>query len=249
MYQTLNQRPYLHAENLVLELTRRCNFACTHCLRGETENTDMTEEIIDKVMDNFDGFTEVTFTGGEPTLNLDAMEYFFKMAKIRNKSIDCFYVATNGHENQERLANILLNAYMDCESQDLCGVSLSMDDFHDGFQSEYVKGLAFYQPVKEHHTDDPHTWIIQTGRAEDFRIGRPPKYFTDFHATRTTPPDNSIYVETAYVSTNGFLYPDCDLSYEIMDKNKKLQITQARPYFFELTKPGKQHRKETFLEI
>ena len=35
--------------SLILEVTRRCNMCCAHCLRGEAENIDMQKETIDKV--------------------------------------------------------------------------------------------------------------------------------------------------------------------------------------------------------
>lgn len=246
-----NQRPDMHVASLVIELTRRCQFTCEHCLRGNAQNADMTTDVIDKILDSFDRITEVTFTGGEPTLNLDVMEYFFQALKARNKFIDGFYVATNGHDNQERLAHILLNAYMDVDAPEICGVSLSIDDFHNGHQSPYIRGLAFYQEVKEHLEQDPDKWVIKSGRAYDFGIGRPYDNNVRFSAEYTKYPDHSeeITADTVYVSFDGYVYPDCDLSYEIMDENKKLKIEQARPYFYELAMPGHEPADEDFLEI
>lgn len=40
--------------DLTIELTRRCNMACGHCLRGDTENVDLTGMDIDSVLDQED---------------------------------------------------------------------------------------------------------------------------------------------------------------------------------------------------
>ena len=62
--------------SLILEVTRRCNMCCAHCLRGEAENIDMQKETIDKVLDLVDKIECVTFSGGEPSLNLPLIQYF-----------------------------------------------------------------------------------------------------------------------------------------------------------------------------
>lgn len=57
----------LNIYNLVLEVTRRCNMCCAHCLRGEAQNMDMQKETIDKLLDQTDSISMVTFSGGEPS--------------------------------------------------------------------------------------------------------------------------------------------------------------------------------------
>ena len=32
---------------VMLEITRRCQLKCAHCMRGDAQNLDMSEEIID----------------------------------------------------------------------------------------------------------------------------------------------------------------------------------------------------------
>lgn len=72
-------------QNLVLEVTRRCNMACEHCLRGDAQNMDMSKEIIDEVLKSCNGINSVTFAGGEPSLNISIIRYFFEQAeKLEN---------------------------------------------------------------------------------------------------------------------------------------------------------------------
>lgn len=60
-------------ENLTIELTRRCNMKCGHCLRGEAQEVDIDRKYIDSLLDQTELIGGMFFTGGEPTLALDTM--------------------------------------------------------------------------------------------------------------------------------------------------------------------------------
>ena len=72
------KRNEIFVGNLCLEVTRRCNMGCAHCLRGNAENLDMSRETIDQVLEQVDMIGQVTFTGGEPSLNMDTIRYFLR---------------------------------------------------------------------------------------------------------------------------------------------------------------------------
>lgn len=63
-------------KSLELEMTRRCNQNCVHCLRGCSQNFDMTPEILKNIFTNGDyqitKIYELFVTGGEPFLNREA---------------------------------------------------------------------------------------------------------------------------------------------------------------------------------
>ena len=61
-----------YTQYAVIEVTRRCNMQCRHCLRGDAQNVDISNEIIDRFFDGFaDGavIENVVFSGGEITVN------------------------------------------------------------------------------------------------------------------------------------------------------------------------------------
>lgn len=60
---------------LTVEITRKCNMACAHCLRGDAENVDLTNMDIDGVLDQAEAIGRLIITGGEPLLNLRAMQH------------------------------------------------------------------------------------------------------------------------------------------------------------------------------
>jgi len=60
----------MNIDNLIIEITRKCNFTCDHCLRGEAQNKDIDHKVIDALLDNnIEYISNITFTGGEPSLN------------------------------------------------------------------------------------------------------------------------------------------------------------------------------------
>jgi hypothetical protein len=93
---------------LVIEVTRRCNATCEHCLRGEPQNIDIRPEYIDALAANISEIGLLTISGGEPSLALPQtrrlLESFMKRDILITEQL---YVATNGIENTAELIEIL----------------------------------------------------------------------------------------------------------------------------------------------
>ena len=88
----------LNLTYLTLEVTRRCNMGCAHCLRGEAENLDMTKEIVDKALEDVEFISSLTLSGGEPTLNTELIRYILDVCIEKEIVIEELFVATNGKE-------------------------------------------------------------------------------------------------------------------------------------------------------
>ena len=202
-------------QNLVLEITRRCNMHCAHCQRGEAEDKDMDFAVIDRILELADSVQSVTFTGGEPSLYIPAIRYFFEKAKALGKMPYWFYVVTNGKENQLELAVELLKVYPEMEEQEFCGIALSVDTFHEKHQDFLVKGLAFYCTDKE----DPEMIPISEGRA----FSLPKSRFRTKHPEITA---DGQTIEMLYVSVDGDLVGDCDLSYKHIEQMSRHNLFQ-----------------------
>ena len=79
----MHKYPYKLAFNdLSIEITRRCNLACQHCMRGEAENLDMSNEVIDQLLDRTSEIGYLGITGGEPLLNFDGIISRLKSLKL-----------------------------------------------------------------------------------------------------------------------------------------------------------------------
>lgn len=206
----------IEIHSLILEVTRRCNMACEHCLRGDAQDLDMSRKIVCQLLDKVDSISEVTFSGGEPTLNLPLIEFFFLEAEKRGKLPSSFYVVTNGRVNQYELAVLLLKWFPKMDEPDYCGVTISLDMFHEEVGGpNYLKGLSFYQAdAKTQKNPDSSAWLINEGRAYENGIGERTPQSADFHLDSY---GGAVSVEMLYVGANGMCIGNCDRCYETVD--------------------------------
>ena len=210
------QKYYL--SELAIEVTRRCNMACAHCLRGEAQNCDIKFEYIDKLLADLSGIGSVTFTGGEPSLNIAAIEYTLQRCQELEVPVGSFYVVTNGKANTMELAMACLKWYAYCDDdEEICGLALSQDMFHDSVDIDNIrilKGLKFFRE-NDKRTDFNHVTLINEGRAQDlggFRKISEDSRHSEFSFEEW---QDEMYIETmVYLSANGDIKTDCDVSYE-----------------------------------
>jgi len=129
---------------LHLEVTRRCNLRCAHCLCGEPQNIDISPEVIDKFLAQVSEITSILLTGGEPLLALDSIKYLFDALKRNDVKVITVSFITNGTILDERFIHILSDFLQDKPE---CKIDwgISYDKFHDKSQSE--KCLEFYKPL------------------------------------------------------------------------------------------------------
>lgn len=139
-----------------LQLTRRCQCKCKHCFRGEAEQKDITPDVIDAFLSQTEMIGLLHITGGEPTLNLDMMQYFLDQLYKNGVLLMKMTIETNGYEMSERFVD-LIKQYSEmikiCHSMDLkkpeiqhlISVSISNDKYHidEGCQPE--KAYEFYE--------------------------------------------------------------------------------------------------------
>lgn len=207
-----------YIDNLVIEVTRKCNMSCAHCLRGDAQKIDIDTAYIDNLLENVVGIDNITFSGGEPSLNIAAIDYTLTACQSKNISVGSFYVVTNGKTNALPLAISCLRwyAYCDCD-ENMCGLALSKDVFHDEISKEsenILRGLAFFRNDK--FTDFNRTKIINTGRAE--MLGGYDKVDVEYHNEELSyfgDEEDGITIETmVYLSANGEIRTNCDSAYD-----------------------------------
>ena len=116
--------------NLIIEVTRKCNTQCDHCLRGDRENKNIDYKFIDSLLNQVENINSVTFTGGEPSLNVDAIEYFLQQCKEKDIYIGYFFIVTNGININASFVIACLKLYAYCEEKEMCQVLVSNDSYH-----------------------------------------------------------------------------------------------------------------------
>lgn len=56
---------------LNIEITRKCNKRCVHCMRGEAQELTMSKEIIDRIFDDVLDVKRIVFGNGEALLEVE----------------------------------------------------------------------------------------------------------------------------------------------------------------------------------
>lgn len=204
---------------LVIEVTRRCNMSCKHCLRGTAQNVDIDLALIDKFLSKLKGkyFKCIVFTGGEPSLNTEAIAYTLECVKKYNIHIYAFQIITNGKNITDSFVSIC-NKWIEFLGRG--EVDLSVDDYHDNVS---VYDMNKLKKVKTFGSWDRGQYdILNVGNAKKNSIGEcedmnirsmlPNKFF--IHDKYL------IYASSLVLTCSGNINFSCDFSYEEEDKKK-----------------------------
>jgi organic radical activating enzyme len=216
---------------LIIEVTRSCNLDCYHCLRGEAEclnidNKHITEvlgQLIEAQLDY-----AVTFTGGEPTLNLNAIKHYIAESKRLGVTHQSFYIATNGNDTSIDFAEVCLQLYAMANDKEICQVQLSNDMQHEtGYiNTELMDGLKFFG--KKHENDyfnyfDRNSGVLYEGTAKDYMsedMARP-TYIKEV-VTKDDIDETEIYLNCKGNIING-----CNWSYDSQDNRPELLLCKV----------------------
>lgn len=201
--------------NLVIEVTRKCNQCCNHCLRGEAQNVNIKNEYITSILEQLrqmNMYFDVTFSGGEPTLNLPAIQHYINECQRLNVSHSSFYIATNGNNLGIDFAELCLKLYAMSEEREMCKVELSNDLQHEyvsDTEKDIFNGLKFFSDKHEkpiNYFDRNSGGILQENFAENSNEGRSMHVyeFDNFDDWQ----DHMFYL-----NCNGNIINGCDWSY------------------------------------
>lgn len=235
-----------NASTVVIEVTRRCNMCCAHCLRGDAQNVDIKPEYIDKFFKRFRpgaSISSITFTGGEITLNLAAIWYTLEVVKRRNISVYDFYMVTNGKDASKmpELASVSFVWWAYCyESdyceEDSCGVTISGDKFHEDIVDDaylFLSGLKYFRE-KDKKTDFCDVALINEGRAKGLSSGaykkeEPEDVWLDVTNLGADLLDISSSASLC-VNAKGDIVVGCDWSYESQDERKATNVARSKDW-------------------
>ena len=200
---------------LIIEVTRRCNMSCPHCMRGDAQDIDIDLSILDKYLSNFkNGYVrEILFTGGEPSLNPEAIRFTLEKVKEYNISVEFYSMITNGKNFSDDIIDVV-------NSRDNFWVLLSLDIFHDTITDDDYDKLSRIKNLlsKEYNageTDDPNMSIRKMGRAFKNNLGRVTfpidrLIFSNFK-------DNIVLVSNLVCTCYGDILKDCNYSFDDID--------------------------------
>ena len=207
-------------DQAALEITRRCNLKCRHCLRGEAQNKDMDELLIHNFFKQVGSINSLTLTGGEPSLCPHLVKQVVDSCKYHKVEVSNFYVATNGvvHAHYDDFMVQLVRLWCMCIDNEISTVHISNDTYHEdaatanpvNFKHHPLRALRFCDCTEEKpNRVFSRPMIIKQGRASKIPRARPP---TPDYIQR---PEDCDYLEgLVYVNVAGDLIEGCDWSYK-----------------------------------
>lgn len=225
----------MYIDSLILEVTRRCNLTCEHCCRGAVQRLDMSADTLNSVMSYVSGIGSVTFTGGEPSLVPEFLDHFLDQCRRRHLSYQSFYLVTNGKTRNgfKRFLHNVNRLYEWADEKEACCLSCSLDQFHkeqhtvgmSKFADQWGEFPPYFDPKsRDMFIREP----INEGRAKQFGYGtrtpeeQEPWIVAEYTGTEsvTSGQNNSL----VYVSANGNVVSDCNMSFRRIDQEAKGNI-------------------------
>lgn len=227
----------LYVDRLIIEVTRKCNIQCGHCLRGDAECVNIKMKYVDALFSQINSIGNITFTGGEPQLVPGIIDKIRYSAIIHNIDVGNFYCVTNGVKNSKKFKDVMINWYNFCTDNEMSAISLSNDIWHDeatGYtiNTRHIENLEFF------HVRDrlPQTRdvIIKEGRAKFYgtRDNEPDDFYKDLYREEQI----SVVESALYLNALGKIINGCDWSYATQRTRDDIQIGDIMDDNFSLLK-------------
>lgn len=216
----------MNLDDLVIEVTRRCNMKCDHCLRGEPQNKTMKEEHLRNLLRQVSYISNVTFTGGEPTLpsGLKMINRFIDLCHNYEVEVGNWYIVTNGLKWRKDLPRTIWRLHNLCSDNEISAIEVSGDRYHwtnaierEDFiyqleESLYEEGLLPNEDIQIGQRGEIPS-VIREGRGDINQIGDRDNIGESliFHYYNH---ELTITEGTFYLNCNGNIILGCDWSYE-----------------------------------
>lgn len=220
----------MQLDTLVIEATRRCTQMCGHCLRGDAEDCDMANSMLQRLFEQLDAnqvdyINQITISGGEPLLNPDVIDECVRLMELHQIRCGGFYIATGAHnipwDKVKKSIASIANLYAYCDDNEITAVNISNDEFHinDDNIVKMLKAFTFTSERDSNMRSDDK-WLIPEGRldGDSYYQGK---------ARMFALPEHIEYGYSIYFNVNGDLIPGCDFSYEHQAKIAKYNVVQT----------------------
>ena len=144
------------------------------------------------------------------------------------------YIVTNGMRYSRRLINSMRKAYQNADVPEICGLCVSVDEYHRPYSTEAYDNYSmepYFRTDKEVDAEKrKYRKIINEGNAYWNGISQLNRAYNDhIHRNQANIDDEGIeyYDDLVYVSSNGNVVFDCDMSYDNIDMNTVGNIRES----------------------
>ncbi|MDH6309449.1 hypothetical protein M2451_002665 [Dysgonomonas sp. PFB1-18] len=202
---------------LSIEITRKCNMLCSHCMRGDAQNLDIRHSNIRNVLKHIRCIGHFNITGGEPSLNIKAIRYILKQVELFEIEVYEFYIVTNGSKSSlsDEFIAICSKLYDYQQKKNMSGnfrmLEMSDDCFHDNrFHAEIIEKLSCY-PFFGLRGQADYIFLFKEGRSCSGNQN---------HIHPLTLNEGNHLEGNVYLNAEGMILSNGDLSYQRQTGNE-----------------------------
>lgn len=128
---------HIYTPILGIEISRKCNLNCAHCMRGDARNVSVSMDLVSRLFDEVVIADVLVISGGEPFLCYEEIKSLCEIIKIKCVQISTIMIVTNGTIYDERIYKLLEKNFENVK------VDLSVDSFHnDSMHEIYKDGIS-----------------------------------------------------------------------------------------------------------
>lgn len=214
---------------LMVEITRKCNMSCGHCLRGAAQNVNIKPEFITAMLEQVYQVSTLTITGGEPSLNVKGIRFLLSELKRLDVHVGAFYIVTNGSKSSisPEFMQVCMELYQYQElrgewAENIKMLQMSDDYFHDQDLHREVKEtlsmFSFFSTRNNNYNGGQG--LIEQGRQE---YGRE-------LIVRGLIIDDDVIEGDVYLNALGNITSCCDMSYKTQHYKKLCSVYNFSEY-------------------
>lgn len=219
---------------LTLEVTRRCNLQCQHCLRGQQQNKNLDTKKLKRFLKNISSIDHLFLTGGEPLLACKTIDDIRKIIKVRKIKLCSAAIVTNASVVNDKVIKTIRDLFDVCEDKENNYIHVSKTEFH-GWDE---KRQSNFEELCKHFPDVS----IDTGRIKTLKIGRSLET-GDMEPDRGSGSVSIEYVKSGnrlitevmgniYFSCHGSIHEDYEMSFDEIDGGFNKIISVDSDYKF-----------------
>ncbi len=220
----------------ILELTRRCNMECKHCLRGAQRNEELPRKYVHDFFSRVDVIQSITLSGGEPSIAPHIIQEVAEEVTITGIDIQNFFIVTNGKEvSDDFLASVEAMKKV-CSQNDKSHIEISNHMYNKGLTEKNVQRLKTLSiPVRNKYNSQlyfPYV-IYNEGYAKENKIGYR-EYPLPAYRKKYIDFDHEYLSKKImlYLNTRGNVLYGCGWSYDSQENDQHI-ICEAKDFSFD----------------